>query len=380
QVSAGGSHTCAVNTDGELYCWGSGSLGKLGLGDTNNQTSPVQVGTTANWIQVSASGSHTCAVNTDGELYCWGSGVFGELGLPDKDGRTSPAQVGTTANWIQVSANGFHTCAVNTDGELYCWGFGPNGQLGLGDTNSRNIPTKVGTTANWIQVSPGGNYTCAVNTDGELYCWGSGNSGQLGLGDLNSRTIPIQVGTASDWAQVSGRTIHTCAVNTAGELYCWGSNNAGLLGLGATTGGFAHPQVVNTPRTPTAAPVLANLLLTGPAGVFGAGNIIPPLTFANTGGDVQANGCAIDTTNSRPTLPAGLRAHPIAGDGNITCQISGIPTAAAAMTTYYLTATNAIGTSEAVTVSFQVDLVRPLLADIATEQSYTVGTAITAQT
>ncbi|MCA8836778.1 MAG: putative Ig domain-containing protein, partial [Proteobacteria bacterium] len=265
-------------------------------------------------------------------------------------------------------------------GELYCWGLGSNGRLGLGNTNLQTTPTKVGTTANWSQVSAGLNHTCAVNTDGELYCWGNGSQGRLGLSETISRTIPTQVGTASNRSQVSAGLSHTCAVNTDGELYCWGDGDNGRLGLGTINFAPTTPQLVNTPRTPTVAPVLANITLTGPAGVFGAGNIIPPLTFTNTGGDVQADGCAIDTTNSRPDLPDGLRAHPIAGDGNITCQISGIPTAAAAMTTYYLTATNALGTSDAVTVSFQVELVRPLLADITTEQSYTMGTAITAQT
>ena len=144
------------------------------------------------------------------------------------------------------------------------------------------------------------------------------------------------------------------------------------------------PQAVTTPRTPTTAPVLANLIITGSEapsrfnnGMFGVGNIIPALVYTNTGGDVQPDGCTIDTTSSRPDLPAGLRAHPKVIGSNVTCQISGIPTEAATMATYYLTATNAIGTSEAVTVSFQVDLVRPLLADAPTEQSYTMGTAIT---
>ncbi|MCA8837945.1 MAG: hypothetical protein K8963_08870, partial [Proteobacteria bacterium] len=383
QVSAGGGHTCAMNTDGELYCWGFGGNNQLGLDNTAVQNTPIRVGTTANWSQVSAGNIHTCAMNTDGELYCWGSGDHGRLGLGDTAGRSIPIRVGTTANWSQVSAGTSHTCAVNTDGELYCWGPGNDGRLGLGDTINRSIPTRVGTTANWSQVSAGTSHTCAVNTASELYCWGSGDNGRLGLSDTNARTTPTKVGTATNWSKINVGNSYTCAINATGQLHCWGSNDNGQLGLGDATERNA-PQLVNTPRTPTAAPILANLIVSGseaPArfnnGVFGAGNIIPPLTFTNTGGDVQPDGCAIDTTSSRPALPAGLRAHPIVGDGNITCQISGIPTEAATMATYYITATNAIGTSEAVTVSFQVDLIRPLLADIATEQSYTMGTAIT---
>ncbi|MCA8838199.1 MAG: hypothetical protein K8963_10155, partial [Proteobacteria bacterium] len=219
-------------------------------------------------------------------------------------------------------------------------------------------------------------HTCAINTTGELYCWGRGVSGQLGLDNTFARNTPAQVGTATNWSQISAGASHTCATNATGRLHCWGSNLNGRLGLGNEIG-QTTPTPVTTARTPTIAPVLANLTLTGPAGMFGAGNTIPALTYTNTGGDVQPDGCAIDTTSSRPDLPAGLRAHPIVSGTNVTCQISGIPTEAATMATYHLTATNAIGSSETVTVSFQVDLVRPLLADIATEQSYTVGTAIT---
>ena len=298
--------------------------------------------------------------------------------------KPAPTKVGTTANWTQVSTGNSHTCAVNTAGELYCWGSGGSGQLGQGNTDNRTTPIKVGTTANWTQVSAGSTHTCAVNTAGELYCWGLGLSGQLGQGNTNSATTPTKVGNATNWIQLTTVSNSffgsaTCAVNATGQLHCWGSNSSGQLGLGDTMQRNA-PQAVTTPRTPTVAPVLANLLLTGPAGVFGAGNIIAPITFTNTGGDVQPDGCAIDTTSSRPALPAGLRAHPIVSGSNVTCQISGIPTAAAAMATYHLTATNAIGTSEAVTVSFQVDLVRPLLADAPEEQSYLASTAITAQT
>ncbi|MCS6799370.1 MAG: RCC1 domain-containing protein, partial [Myxococcota bacterium] len=36
-VEAGGYHTCAVRTDGSLWCWGGNSNGQLGLGDTMNR-------------------------------------------------------------------------------------------------------------------------------------------------------------------------------------------------------------------------------------------------------------------------------------------------------------------------------------------------------
>ncbi|MCA8836463.1 MAG: hypothetical protein K8963_01230, partial [Proteobacteria bacterium] len=286
QVSAGSSHTCAVNTAGELYCWGGGFAGRLGLNDANDRRIPTKVTTpVTNWTQVNAGDGHTCAINTTGELYCWGRGFAGRLGLNDANNRMTPTKVGNATNWTQVNATVEHTCAINTAGELYCWGLGRDGRLGLNDTDNRTIPTKVGNATNWTQVSAGTDHTCTINTTGELYCWGLGRDGNLGLGDTDNHTIPTKVGNATNWTQVTVASSHTCAINTTGQLYCWGDSSSGYLGLGTITGATTTPQLVNTPRTPTAAPVLANIMLTGPAGVFGAGNTIPPLTFANTGGD-----------------------------------------------------------------------------------------------
>ena len=42
-VSAGTVHTCAVATDGRVYCWGFGDLGALGNGSSTSSLRPVAV-------------------------------------------------------------------------------------------------------------------------------------------------------------------------------------------------------------------------------------------------------------------------------------------------------------------------------------------------
>ncbi|MCA8836538.1 MAG: hypothetical protein K8963_01630, partial [Proteobacteria bacterium] len=54
QISAGDSHTCAINTNNELYCWGYGSRGQLGLGNNDHRSTPTHVGNATNWAQLSA--------------------------------------------------------------------------------------------------------------------------------------------------------------------------------------------------------------------------------------------------------------------------------------------------------------------------------------
>lgn len=42
-VAAGAEHTAAVTEDGELYGWGWGRYGNLGLGDRNDRLIPEKV-------------------------------------------------------------------------------------------------------------------------------------------------------------------------------------------------------------------------------------------------------------------------------------------------------------------------------------------------
>lgn len=44
---------------------------------------------------VAAGAEHTAAVTEDGELYGWGWGRYGNLGLGDRDDRLVPAKVST---------------------------------------------------------------------------------------------------------------------------------------------------------------------------------------------------------------------------------------------------------------------------------------------
>lgn len=241
-VSAEGAHTCAVKADGRLFCWGWAAYGQLG----NNSTSPSFIHVPAqeyteasDWAQVSTSTRHTCAIKTDGRLFCWG--WVGE-DYPNNDflpGSPVPEQESTEASdWDQVSAGGFHTCAIKTDGRLFCWGANGMGALGDNSTELSLVPVQEYTTAtDWVQVSAGlSDDTCAIKKDGRLFCWGWGEYGQLGNDSTSGSYVPIQEYTmATDWAQVSAGYEYTCAVKTDGRLFCWGRGIFGQLGNDSTS-------------------------------------------------------------------------------------------------------------------------------------------------
>lgn len=243
-VSTGWLHSCAVKTDGRLFCWGNGSDGQLGNGSTMPSLVPAQEWSEAmDWVQVSAGNEHTCALKKDGRLFCWGRGS--ELGHNSYESRSLPVQESTAAtDWAQVSTMGSHTCALKTDGRLYCWGQGYYGQLGRNSTTNSLVPVQELTEAtDWVQVSGGGAHTCALKTDGRLYCWGAGGEGRLGHGSTTNSLVPVQEATeATDWVQVSCGSYHTCAVKVDGRLYCWGHGDDGELGHGSATDSLVPVQ------------------------------------------------------------------------------------------------------------------------------------------
>jgi alpha-tubulin suppressor-like RCC1 family protein len=106
QISGGGeSNTCALLNDASVKCWGSNSLGQLGLGDTETRGDgpgemgdnllAIDLGTGKTVVQISANIGHACAVLNDASVKCWGYNEFGQLGLGDTEHRGyKPGQMG----------------------------------------------------------------------------------------------------------------------------------------------------------------------------------------------------------------------------------------------------------------------------------------------
>jgi alpha-tubulin suppressor-like RCC1 family protein len=251
---AGGYATClAIKTDGTLWSWGYNGRGSLGNGSASYATtynSPVQVGALSTWYKVYESGFyHTLAIKTDGTLWAWGYNSAGQLGLGDTSQRNSPVQVGALTDWLVVSGGVYTSFAVRSNGTMWSWGisgsaqFGPNlGQSRTGAPNSSS-PTQIGALTTWLAVA-GGAYTAIANkSDGTLWSWG-----YTTMGGGNS---PVQVGAYTTWtSKISvsnggGPTSDTllAGIQSDGTLWTWGFNSSGQLGLGNTTTTYTPTKV-----------------------------------------------------------------------------------------------------------------------------------------
>lgn len=81
KVSVAATSTCVVMGDGSTVCWGSNTSGQLGDGTTTDSPTPVSPDgvNTASDITIS-SGDFACAVVDDYKVSCWGNGSTGAYG------------------------------------------------------------------------------------------------------------------------------------------------------------------------------------------------------------------------------------------------------------------------------------------------------------
>ena len=216
QISAGGSHTCALLDDQSVKCWGFNMYGQLGQGDTNNigdhsgemgdNLLAVDLGTGRTATQISAGVSHTCALLDDQSVKCWGANYNGGLGqghtnvIGDHSGEMGDnllaVDLGTGRTATQISVGHSHTCALLDDQSVKCWGLNMYGELGQGHTNNIGdhsgemgddlLAVDLGTGRTAKQISAGFSHTCAFLDDQLVKCWGGNGQGQLGQGHTSS--------------------------------------------------------------------------------------------------------------------------------------------------------------------------------------------------
>lgn len=78
-------HACALTT-GSLWCWGANPLAQLGDGSRLDRYQPARVmpADDVQWLgspgSIAAGRAHTCAIDAEGNLWCWGANRRGQLG------------------------------------------------------------------------------------------------------------------------------------------------------------------------------------------------------------------------------------------------------------------------------------------------------------
>lgn len=233
-VTPGYEHTCVLTSYGGVKCWGRNSMGQLGDGSNVSRHEPSTVWSMSSGIsQVYARAHHTCAITNTRIAKCWGWNNQGQLGIGNSDNQNTPIDVSNLdRNIIQISLGDYHTCALTSSGEVKCWGRNEVGELGNGNFNASTIPVNViGLENNVIQIATGVHHTCALISTGNVKCWGSNDHKQLGTSAVSFSATPVEVVGLTGVTALTAGVQHTCALLNDGSVKCWGANYRGQLGL-----------------------------------------------------------------------------------------------------------------------------------------------------
>ena len=287
-VSAGNFHTCGIDNQGGMHCWGLG---------TGNQTTAPALPRGTTWVAVSAGYYYTCGLTSSAAVLCWGAnpadstlpaltqgtrytsvavardnlfGVTagicglisnGSLTCTGRSTSSVPQLPGGLA-WTAVTVGGTHACGLVSNGSLACWGTASIGAVA--------VPT-LPAGMRWVGLAAAGQATCGILSNGSLACWGdlahdfttpdrghrpyvvprldSGarwvavdiGVGDLGChvcgldsnggikcwgSDLNGATEVPTLGRGTTWTAVAVGTTHACGLTSGGGLLCWGGRTA----------------------------------------------------------------------------------------------------------------------------------------------------------
>jgi alpha-tubulin suppressor-like RCC1 family protein len=270
-----GTTMCAILTSRRVDCWGGGPIAVLGNGTNSSSNVPVAVegiggtGLLGGVASLDAQGETICALLTSGAVDCWGLGSTGVLGAGDSvQASATPVAVvglggtGTLGGVSGLTGDGQTMCALLTSGSVDCWGEDNEGQLGaatIPPVGDSFVPVAVtgahgtGVLAGVANLTTDFSSFCAVLGGGHVDCWGGNSGGQLG--DGNDTGPQACDGTACSMSpaplvSTSGRGSLTgvasmvsnsvdevggfgyYAILNNGGVYCWGAgtDDQGVLG------------------------------------------------------------------------------------------------------------------------------------------------------
>jgi alpha-tubulin suppressor-like RCC1 family protein len=184
-IAAGSHHSVALLEGGVVYTWGAREcLGVKFPGSGEDKSAPIGVQALAKagmMKTVSAGEAFTIALSQGGDVYVWGDGKYGQLGLGDKK---TYAELPTLHPFfsnlsghnriVNILAGGRHSCALNAAGIVYVFGWNKYGQLGLGHCNDKFHPQVVSNSRaqRSKSIAVGWRHTASVTLDGLVYAWG----------------------------------------------------------------------------------------------------------------------------------------------------------------------------------------------------------------
>ena len=196
-IKAGKNHAIALKNTGEVYASGSNLYGELGRNaETVRRTKEfIKVPILENIVMVGAGNNHSMALDSNGNVWTWGSNIYKELGLNSEAiSVQTPTKVDGLVDIRYIDGGKGTSFAVNKQGEVYGSGLNQTGELGLGNNQNANTFQKLDTMDNVVQVSSGNTYTVLIKSDGSVWACGDYSHGDEEIKSKTKGNTPVQVG------------------------------------------------------------------------------------------------------------------------------------------------------------------------------------------
>lgn len=188
-VECGGYHSAAVTKAGKLFMWGRSDVGQLGLpkdkvimdehGYVMKQPMEVAYFSDITVKAVALGEAHSVVLDCEGQVYTFGWGELGQLGVQNSRTFQVYKIFGTpAAKVVKVASGAVFSLALTSDGKVYSWGSGQNGQLGLGNSSNTTtfVPTLVENLSDFkvLDIQCGESHSLAVTECNSFFAWGQG--------------------------------------------------------------------------------------------------------------------------------------------------------------------------------------------------------------
>lgn len=277
-VEAGQFHSAILNTKGEVWMFGWGVWGQLGMGgrQISDCVVPTKVPNLNEPIkEVGCGRVHTVLLTVSGRVLVAGSGSYGQLGTNEevrKQYDFRPLPVDPKLKFVKIATGFYLSVAITEDGRIFEWGRNPQEvkmrmfvtrrlrmaqlkriadeegeELGLPNLEKPKILLPMDTPRDdlgvrevlhlldgqVIEASAGLSHAAVVTDQGSLFTWGKALDYQLGHGNKTERSEPHIVFDPRDvkWKLVACGGNHTIAVSRDGRTFGWGRNDFAQCGV-----------------------------------------------------------------------------------------------------------------------------------------------------